>query len=173
VTPYLSEPVSKFVGMNDWSVGYDSDLGCSPPCGPKAGSWVVVRASDPPGAYSLPRGLKAGDIVVLLNFDRGWWDVRLAENAEDFRINLLNVGEVLSIPTRVEVPRASGRPNWREIIEVARQAQQELRECNKPGQRMRQAYFSTFVRARALGYHGTEDDWETFVRRRGNCRSPQ
>src|SRR5687767_13317098 len=87
-------------------------FGYSPPCGPKAGSRVVVRLCDPPGAYPLARGLRAGDIVMLRHFDHGTWDVQRESDDAPFQINILNVGEVLTTPVSVNVPRVDVKADW-------------------------------------------------------------
>ena len=138
-------------------------------CGPFEGSRVTVRCSDPPGAYPLPPGLKVGETVVLEEFDRGWWEVKRESDGAQFQIYLLNVDQLLTVPAPVEVPRAEMKPDWRGIIAVARETQDRLGglSSGKPGQRRRQIFLETYRQARALGYHGDEDDWEIFVRRRG------
>jgi len=144
--------------------------GISPPRGPKAGSRVTVRLSDPPGAYPLHKGLRPGDIVILVNFDHNNWDVQRGSDGAPFQIHILNVGEVLTTPTPVKVPPPTDvKPDWRKILEAAREAQRRLDALpgGKPGERMRQVYADSFRNALALGYPGDDDDWEVFVRRRG------
>src|SRR5262245_33968890 len=100
------------------------ELGFSPPCGPKAGTRVTVRLCDPPGAYPLRDGLQPGDVVLLLHFDHGWWDVQREADGSKTWINILNVGQVLSAPPEITPARtAKGKPDWPGIIAVARQVQ--------------------------------------------------
>lgn len=145
-------------------------LGLSPLRGPKAGSRVTVCLSNPPGAYPLKKGLLPGDIVILLHFDHGTWDVQRGSDGATFQINLLNVGEILTAPRSANVSRTDLKPDWRKILEIAREAQRRLDglASGKPGQRMRQIYADSFRQARSLGYQGEDDDWEVFVRRRGS-----
>ena len=142
-------------------------LGRSAPIGPKAGSRVRVRGSNPVGTYPLRHGLKPGDGVVLLDFDRGWWDVQRECDGAAFNIYQLNVGEVLLSPAPISVAKRRATADWKRIIEAAQHAAEQLSRCSKPGQRMRQIYFSTYREACVSGYNGSEDDWEKFVRRRG------
>jgi hypothetical protein len=64
-------------------------------------------------------------------------------------------------------PDAGANADWPKIIEVARAAGQKLGNGTKPGQRTRMAYLLSYQKARALGYHGDERDWQIFVRRHG------
>ncbi len=61
--------------------------------------------------------------------------------------------------------------DWPAIIAIARKADSDLgSKCSKPGQTMRWIYLDSYRRACALGYHGSELDWETFVRVGGSVR---
>ena len=55
--------------------------------------------------------------------------------------------------------------DWKGIVEIAVETDAKLgRQCSKPGQRMRHIYWSSYRDACAIGYHGSERDWESFVR---------
>jgi hypothetical protein len=55
--------------------------------------------------------------------------------------------------------------DWKAIVKLAVETDAQIgRQCSKPGQRMRQIYWSTYQRACSLGYHGNEDDWQSFVK---------
>jgi hypothetical protein len=54
--------------------------------------------------------------------------------------------------------------DWKAIVGIACDADTKLAGCSKPGQRMRFIYTDSYRRACACGYHGNEDDWESFVR---------
>lgn len=70
--------------------------GRSPVFGPKAGNRVTVKESIPPGVYPLRSGLKAGEIVKLLDFDHGWWTVEREQDGARIQIFVVNIDRVCS-----------------------------------------------------------------------------
>lgn len=71
------------------------EVGYSPPCGPRVGTRVTVINPVGPPIYMLPRGLEVGEVVVLLNFDYGYWQVVRESDGAPFRIYLINVDQII------------------------------------------------------------------------------
>ena len=61
--------------------------------------------------------------------------------------------------------------DWPAIIAIALIADSDLGKCRKPGQRMRRIYWTSYRKACEVGYHGSERDWETFMRVRARAEN--
>ena len=70
---------------------------------------ATTRVKHCPHAYPLPAGLAPGDVVVILSFDRGYYEVFKA--AQKFSIHLTNIakGEVAGPPGGQPFPRQAGK----------------------------------------------------------------
>ena len=61
----------------------------------EVGQRVTVREITPP-VYPLRDGLKAGDVVKLLEFDHGYWKVERERDCLRTMIYMVNVDKILS-----------------------------------------------------------------------------
>ena len=58
------------------------------------GDRVVVKEIDPP-VYRLPKGLQPGDVVKLLEFSPGYWNVERESDGLRARISMVNIDRTL------------------------------------------------------------------------------
>lgn len=58
------------------------------------GERVVVKEIDPP-VYRLPNGLQPGDVVKLLDFSPGYWNVERESDGFRARISMVNIERTL------------------------------------------------------------------------------
>jgi len=77
-------------------LGMRMEVGFSAPCGPRVGKRASVRNPVGPPVYTLPQGLHAGEVVVLLHFDHGYWQVVRESDSAPFCIYMLNVDQVVT-----------------------------------------------------------------------------
>ena len=61
---------------------------------PQPGQRAVVKQIDPP-VYKLPDGLYPGDLVTLLDFSPGYWNVRRELDSKTYRISMTLIDRVL------------------------------------------------------------------------------
>jgi len=60
----------------------------------KPGDFAIVQDSTPPGTYPLRNGLRAGDLVKLLSFDHGYWNVRRESDGLETVIYTVNIDRI-------------------------------------------------------------------------------
>jgi hypothetical protein len=63
-------------------------------CGPQPGQRAIVRQIDPP-VYKLPEGLFSGDLVILIEFSPGNWQVRREVDGTIHHISMTLIDRVL------------------------------------------------------------------------------
>lgn len=55
----------------------------------------LVTVDHVTGGYPLRDGLQPGDVVRLLKFDHGWWDVRRESDGLETKLNMMGIDRIV------------------------------------------------------------------------------